>query len=64
MSYIQFQQQCMDCKEKWNAAFGIVGMTQIAMPPAKCPKCNSANLTKFADGWDFKAPELLPENLK
>ena len=25
MSYIQFQQRCLDCNRSWNAAFGIVG---------------------------------------
>lgn len=51
MSYLQFQQQCFDCKRTWNAAFGIVGMTQIAAPPVECPYCKSPKLTKFADGW-------------
>jgi DNA-directed RNA polymerase subunit RPC12/RpoP len=49
VSYMQFQQQCKDCKKHWNAAFGIVGTTQIAAPPVVCPYCGSSNLTKFAD---------------
>ena len=53
MSYITFQQQCQDCKATWNTAFGIVGITFIATTPVICPKCGSANLTKFADGWDW-----------
>lgn len=53
MSYMQFQQQCADCEEKWNAAFGIVGTTIIAQPPTECPKCNSKNIVKVADGFDW-----------
>jgi hypothetical protein len=37
VSYMQFQQQCKDCKKHWNAAFGIVGTTQIAAPPRGVP---------------------------
>ena len=51
MSYMQFRQQCGDCKQQWNAAFGIVGMTQIAAPPVKCPHCGSENLSKIMDCW-------------
>jgi len=35
VSYMQFHQKCSDCGEEWNAAFGIVGMTQIAAPPIR-----------------------------
>jgi rRNA maturation endonuclease Nob1 len=51
MSYMQFQQQCEDCKKTWNAAFGIVGTTYIAQPPEVCPYCGSKNLVKIADEW-------------
>jgi len=51
MSYIQFQQECLDCKHRWNAAFGIIGMTQIAAPPETCPYCKSRHIDKCADGW-------------
>ena len=51
MSYIQFQQQCADCGQSWNAAFGIVGTTQIASPPSVCPFCQSEHISKSADGW-------------
>jgi hypothetical protein len=51
MSYMMFQQQCGECRETWNAAFGIVGITQVAAPPRVCPHCGSDKLTKFADGW-------------
>ena len=51
MSYMQFQQECLDCKRSWNATFGIVGMTQIAAPPVKCPYCQSDRIQKCADGW-------------
>jgi hypothetical protein len=51
MSFMQFQQQCDDCKEIWNAAFGIVGTSIIAEPPKHCPKCDSRNISKIADGW-------------
>lgn len=54
MSFIQFQQRCKDCKVTWNAAFGIVGMTQIATPPTKCPECQSENIEKFANGWNVR----------
>jgi DNA-directed RNA polymerase subunit RPC12/RpoP len=55
MSFMQFQQRCDDCGKDWNAAFGIVGMTQIAAPPQKCPHCGSEKLTKLADGWKTPA---------
>lgn len=51
MSYIQFRQQCDECKESWNAAFGIVGTTRIAQPPDKCPHCGSEKISKIADDW-------------
>ncbi len=51
MSYMQFQQTCKDCGATWNAAFGIVGTTQIAAPPMRCPRCGSASILKCADGW-------------
>lgn len=51
MSYMQFQQKCADCGAEWNAAFGIVGMTQIAAPPKVCPKCESPNIKHLAHGW-------------
>lgn len=62
MSYIQFQQQCKDCKEHWNAAFGIFGTTQIAAPPDKCPHCGSYKLEKFVDGWTWNSPVLQPDS--
>lgn len=51
MSYIQFRQRCRACESQWNAAFGIIGTTYIAEPPAKCPRCGSDDLVKIADGW-------------
>lgn len=51
MSYMQFQQRCQECKKEWNAAFGIVGVTQIAAPPKVCPYCKSDKLEKIANGW-------------
>jgi DNA-directed RNA polymerase subunit RPC12/RpoP len=51
MSYMQFRQHCLDCKEEWNAAFGIVGTSYIAQPPTACPKCKSKNIEEFAKGW-------------
>lgn len=52
MSYMQFQQRCKDCEAEWNAAFGIIGMTQIAAPPKVCPRCNSENIgPKEAFNW-------------
>lgn len=62
MSYIQFQQGCDDCGAHWNAAFGIVGMTQIAAPPTVCPKCKSPNIKKLADGWAEAAQPLKEED--
>ena len=60
MSYMQFQQRCKDCDEHWNAAFGIVGTTIIAQPPAECPKCGSTKLTRMADGWIWDpTPEMI-----
>jgi hypothetical protein len=52
MSYMMFQQQCKSCDHKWNAAFGIVGMTVIAAPPEKCPACQSTEIEKVADKWE------------
>jgi len=57
MSFITFRQQCDECLESWNAAFGIVGTTQIAAPPTKCPKCGSENLSKIADEWLLDKPD-------
>lgn len=54
MSFIQFQQRCKDCKKEWNAAFGIVGTTQIASAPTKCPHCKSENIEISANGWKVK----------
>lgn len=34
-----YEVQCESCGEKMTTAFGIVGMTQIAAPVEKCPKC-------------------------
>jgi Zn finger protein HypA/HybF involved in hydrogenase expression len=64
MSYMQFQQQCQDCKESWNAAFGIVNMTQIASPPTECPHCHGKNLIKIADGWKFNSVAPIPTESK
>jgi hypothetical protein len=58
MSYLRFQQECDECKETWNAAFGIVGMTQIAAPPTKCPKCGSEKISKVADKWKIADGKL------
>lgn len=60
MSFMTFQQVCLSCKETWNAAFGIVGTTQIAAPPVECPHCGSTNITKFADGWKTTSGETFP----
>ena len=51
MSFITFTMGCNDCKKEWNTAFGIQGTTQIATPSEKCPKCNSKDIKKIADGW-------------
>jgi hypothetical protein len=51
MSFVAFQQRCEKCNGKWNAAFGMVGTTQIAAPPAICPYCGSDNIVHHADGW-------------
>lgn len=51
MSYQCFQQRCEACGSFWNAAFGIVGTTQIAAPPTKCPSCGSSKIVHHAHGW-------------
>ena len=61
MSYMQFRQQCEDCKAIWNAAFGIVGSTVIARPPSKCPKCESEKIGHFADGWEMDDGSIYPK---
>jgi hypothetical protein len=58
---MMFRQQCEDCKAVWNAAFGIVGMTKIAEPPSKCPKCGSPKIAKFADGWEMDDGSIYPK---
>lgn len=60
MSYMQFRQQCFDCKKIWNAAFGMVGHTIIAQAPDKCPHCGSVNIGYYAEGWEpnVTAPEI------
>ena len=55
-----FQQVCLSCKETWNAAFGIVGTTQIVAPPLECPHCGSTDITKLADGWLLENGERFP----
>src|SRR4051812_17842366 len=50
VSFITFQQRCEDCGKTWNAAFGIVGTTQIAAPPEACPHCASKRIVKHANG--------------
>lgn len=54
MSYIQFRQKCLDCDWKWNAAFGIVGTTQIASAPTECPACGSKFITNIGVGWELE----------
>jgi hypothetical protein len=56
MSYMQFQQECKECHKTWNAAFGIVGTTQIAAPPEKCPHCGCTELETIADHWTPPVP--------
>jgi hypothetical protein len=51
MSYQCFQQRCEACGAVWNAAFGIVGITQIAAPPTKCPSCGSSKIVHHAHDW-------------
>jgi len=53
---MQFQQKCPSCGFRLNAAFGIVGTTQIASPPKECPKCHTKKMEKVADGWDPDLP--------
>lgn len=55
-----FREGCNDCGEEWNAAFGIVGMTQIAAPPTECPKCKSKNIHKVADAWKMDDGSFFP----
>jgi len=61
MSYRMFRQQCSDCKAVWNAAFGIVGMTKIAEPPSKCPKCASPKIAFFDHGWAMDDGSIYPK---
>jgi DNA-directed RNA polymerase subunit RPC12/RpoP len=61
MSFMMFQQICRSCEKTWNAAFGIVGMTQIAAPPIECPYCGSTDITKFSDGWTLESGEQWPK---
>lgn len=51
MSYIQSTIECEQCKKQMNVAFGIVGRTQIAAWPEKCPDCGSRKLKRIRDGW-------------
>jgi len=52
MSYVQSVIQCGDCGKKMNVAFGIQGMTQIAVWPEECPDCHSKGLKQLHYGWD------------
>lgn len=61
MSYMMFQQRCKKCEAEWNAAFGIVGMTQIAAPPNECPRCGSKDMEKIADGWKMDDGSIFPK---
>jgi hypothetical protein len=52
MSFIMFRKKCEDCREKWSAAFGHVGMTIVADGgPKEYTKCKSARIIKIADEW-------------
>lgn len=56
MSFIQSTIKCKKCQKEMNVAFGIVGITQIAGWPEKCPNCG-ADKTEFeriSEGWNAK----------
>jgi DNA-directed RNA polymerase subunit RPC12/RpoP len=53
MSYILSRQKCGNCSAEWNSAVGVVGTTQIAAAPTKCPHCGSTNFTKISDSWEM-----------
>ena len=56
-----FQEKCDDCGKDWNAAFGVVGMTQIAAPPKVCPYCNSPKISHLAYGWKMDDGTIHPK---
>jgi hypothetical protein len=61
MSYFQFRQRCRNCKQEWNAAFGVVGTTIIASPPLVCWVCKSPDIEKTGEEWPFEF--LFPEEM-
>lgn len=62
MSYFQFQQQCLNCKEVWTAAFGLVGTTIIAEPPVKCWICKSTDIQTDKPKWEFLFTEEIKDS--
>lgn len=54
MSFITSTLECEKCGKQMNVAFGIVGTTQIAGHPTKCPKCGSEKLKNISAGWIAK----------
>lgn len=56
-----FRQKCEDCGKVWNAAFGVVGVTQIAAPPTKCPGCGSEKIVFHAHGWAMEDGSIMPQ---
>ncbi len=59
MSYIKSRIRCDTCRNEMNVAFGIVGHTQIAGWPEKCPLCGGSKFTKIGEEWDITLPEGL-----
>lgn len=57
MSYIPFQQRCVDCGKHWNTVTGMVGNQLMGPPCVECPYCHSKNLVHHADGWEKPTPE-------
>jgi len=53
-----YQVKCRDCGKVYPTAFGIVGMTQIAAPLEKCPKCGG-KVERIKEDWEMKSQPKL-----
>ena len=60
MSFVQSTIKCGKCGKEMNVAFGIVGTTQIAGWPEKCPDCGSKELKEIYGGWNAKPNKTTP----
>ena len=63
MSFIPFQQHCLECHAKWNTMFGVIGTSLLGPPCEECPHCHSKNIAYHADGWADPPREISHDQL-